>query len=224
MRNKYGHRLHISERKFREVLKLFCADLTATKIAELTSLNRNTINAILSRMRDRTALMAERESCFQSGEVEIDESYFGARRAKGKRGRGAAGKTIVFGMKKRGGNVYTQIVKNCSASELLPIIRAHAPEDSVIYSDEWKAYDGLVNFGYREHHRVKHSSGNFANGRAHINGIENFWGAAKTRMAKFRGFDKKNFLRHLKETEFRFNHRQENLYKLLLKEFRTSPL
>ena len=224
MKNKYGYRLHISERKFREVLKLFCADLTATKIAELTNLNRNTINAILSRMRDRIALIAEQESYFKAGEIEIDESYFGARRVRGRRGRGASGKTIVFGMKKRGGKVYTQVVKNCSAAELVPIIRKLAPEDSVIYSDEWKAYDGLVNVGCKDHYRVKHSNDVFANGRAHINGIENFWGAAKSRMLKFKGFSKEHFYKHLKETEFRFNHRQENLYMLLLKEFRITPL
>jgi transposase len=224
MKNKYGNRLHISERKFREILKLFCADLTATKIAELTNLNRNTINSILSRIRDRIELIVEKESYFRVGEIEIDESYFGARRIRGKRGRGAQGKTVVFGMKKRDGKVYTQIVKNCSAAELLPIIEKLAPTNSTIYSDEWKAYDGLVNMGYREHHRVKHGNDVFANGRAHVNGIENFWGIAKSRMMKFRGFSKKSFHKHLKETEFRFNHRQDKIYKLLLSEFRKLPL
>ena len=55
-----------------------------------------------------------------SGEIEVDESYFGARRVRGKRGRGAGKKTPVFGMLKRNGCVYTQIVKHCSAKELLP--------------------------------------------------------------------------------------------------------
>jgi transposase len=126
-------------------------------------------------------------------------------------------------MKKRDGKVYTQIVKNCSAAELVPIIKRLAPDDSVIYSDEWKAYDGLVNVGYKEHYRVKHSDDVFANGKAHVNGIENFWGIAKSRMVKFRGFDKTNFHKHLKETEFRFNHRQEKIYVILLNEFRRLP-
>ncbi len=64
----------------------------------------------------------------------------------------------------------------------------------------------------------------FSNGRAHVNGIENFWGIAKSRMVKFRGFDKKSFYKHLKETEFRFNNRQDKIYLLLLREFRKSPL
>jgi transposase-like protein len=93
-----------------------------------------------------------------------------------------------------------------------------------MYSDEWKAYDGLVNEGYKKHYRVKHCDDVFANGRVHVNGIENFWGVAKSRLIKLRGIRKENFNLHLKETEWRFNHRHENIYKLLLNRLRKSPL
>ena len=73
-----------------------------------------------------------------AGEIGIDESYFGARRVKGKRGRGARGKTLVFGMLKRGDNVYTQIIKNCSATELLPIIEELSDKASVLFTDCWR--------------------------------------------------------------------------------------
>jgi transposase len=224
MKDKHMNRSHISERSFRQIIQLFAVDLPAAQISEIIKISRPTINAILSRIRERIAKLSEQESFFTSGEIEIDESYFGARRVRGKRGRGAYGKTKVFCMKKRGDKVYTQIVKNCSASELVPIIKKLAPDDSVIYSDEWKAYDGLVNLGYDKHYRVKHSEDVFSNGKAHINRIESFWGIAKTRLVKFRGIRADQFYLHLKETEFRFNHRQENLYLLLLKEFRTNPL
>ena len=150
----------------------------------------------------------------------MDESYFGARRVRGIRGRGARGKQIVFGLIKRGGKVYTQVVSNCSAQELYPIIKARA----TIYTDGYRTYDGLVNFGYRRHHRVKHGENEFANGHAHINGIENFWGLAKTRLSRFRGISKNTFYLHLKECEFRFNYRQKDIYKFLLREFRNQPL
>ena len=136
-----------------------------------------------------------------SGEIEVDESYFGAKRVRGKRGRGTGKKTPVFGMLKRNGCVYTQVVKNCSANELLPILSGFAElESSIIYSDAWKAYDGLVDFGAKAHYRVKHSKNEFALGKNHINGIENFWGYAKHRLIKFKGIKKENFLLHLKET------------------------
>ena len=77
-------------------------------------------------------------------------------------------------MLKRGDKVYTQIVKNCSVSELLPIIEKKANKDSILYTDGFKNYDGLVDYGYKQHYRVKHSDNEFATGRNHINGIENF--------------------------------------------------
>jgi transposase len=123
MKNKYIRNPHISEGQFREILRLFGADLTATQISELTKIGGKTVNRILQLLRARIAEFAEEESCFSSGEIEVDESDFGAKRVRGKRGRGASGKTKVFGMKKRDDKVYTQVVANCSAAELVPIIK-----------------------------------------------------------------------------------------------------
>ena len=226
MKNKYIYRSRISEKKFREILKYFAEDMEATKIANLTGISRISINKILKSIRVLMSKECEKISKF-SGEIEIDESYFGAKRARGKRGRGAAKKTPVFGMLKRDGKVYIQIVKNCSANELIPILSEFSElDESVIYSDCWKAYDGLVDYGAKAHYRVKHSKNEFANGKNHINGIENFWGYAKHRLAKFKGIKKENFLLHLKECEFRYNTKttQENLYQKLLKLTRENPL
>ncbi len=156
MNNKYINRSRISESKTREIVRYFAHDIEATKIAELAGLSRNTINKLLKALRERIAALCEEESIFEQGSVEMDESYFGARRVRGIRGRGARGKQIVFGLIKRGGKVYTQVVENCSAKELYPIIKEHVSKDSVIYTDGFKTYDGLVDFGYRKHYRVKH--------------------------------------------------------------------
>ncbi len=224
MKNKYIKHSHISEDKFRLIIKLFAADLTATQISSLAGINLNTINRILTLLRKRIALLCEQESIFDKGEIEIDESYFGARRVRGKVGRGAGGKTIVFGLKKRNGKVYTQVVTNCSAKELLPIIKRKVPTQSTVFTDSFKTYDGLVSLGYKKHYRIAHGKNEFANGKNHINGIENFWGIAKVRLSKFRGVSKSNFYLHLKECEFRFNYREENLYKLLISILRKAPL
>lgn len=204
-------------------MKYFSMDIEATKIASLTGLNRNTINKYLLLIRKRIARECELESPF-SGEVEVDESFFGARRAKGKRGRGASGKTIVFGLFKRKGKVYTKIIPNCSRATLQAVIRGKVDLASTIHSDGWKGYNGLVDLGYKKHYRVQHGNDEFANKKSHINGIENFWGIAKMRLAKFRGLSKTTFYLHLKECEFRFNHRGQNRYKLLLKIINKGPL
>ena len=76
---------------------MFCADLTSTQIAEVAKISRNTINRILQLLRKRIVELVEKESYFAVGEREVDESYFGAKRVRGKRGRGAGGKMKVFG-------------------------------------------------------------------------------------------------------------------------------
>ncbi len=113
-------------------------------------------------------------------------------------------KTPVFGMLKRGDKVYTQIVKNCSIKELMPIIRGRITPNTIVYSDGFKTYDGLVNYRYKKHFRVKHSENEFAGGTNHINGIENFWRLYKVRLAKFRGVHKHTFYLNIKECETKF--------------------
>ena len=213
---KILERSRISRKKFRQILLYFSLDLTASQITLLTGLNRNTVNRYLALIRQRIALYCESESPF-SGEIELDESYFGARRIRGKRGRGADGKTIVFGIYKRNGKVYTEVVPNCSRKTLYAIIKGKVDVASVIHTDGFRTYDGIVDLGYQKHYRVNHSNNEFAVGTNHINGIEGFWGFAKIRLVKFRGMRKSTFYLHLKECEFRFNYRKDNLYSILLK-------
>ncbi len=222
-KNKYANRAKISEVKIRQIVKLFSLDLDASQIAKITGLNRNTINRYLSEIRTRISEHCKHNSPF-SGEVEVDESYFGARRVKGKRGRGAFGKTIVFGIFKRKGKVYTEIVPDCRRSTLQAVIRGRVSLESVIHSDGWRGYNGLVDLGYKKHFRVHHGHNEFARGKSHINGIESFWGYAKTRLSRFRGINKNSFILHLKECEFRFNNRGEDLYLTTLEILRKNPL
>ena len=216
VRNRYANRSKISEHKFRQIIRYFAVDLDASQITKLVALNRNSVNRYLRAVRERIAEFCETQSPF-SGEIEVDESFFGARRIKGKRGRGASGKTIVFGILKRNGKVYTEIVPDCSKATLQAVIRGRVTLDSVIYSDGWRGYNGLVDVGYGKHFRIDHGRNEFAKGSTHVNGIEGFWGFSKTRLSRFRGMRKSTFYLHLKECEFRFNHRSENLYHLLLK-------
>jgi len=83
---------------------------------------------------------------------------------------------------------------------------------------DWLIWDN------KKHFRVNHGSNEFVQKKSHINGIESFWGYAKTRPRRFRGMSKATFHLHLKEGEFRFNHRGQNLYILLLKIIRAGPL
>lgn len=81
---------------------------------------------------------------------------FGPRRIREKRGRSPGGKKIVFGGFKRKGHLYTEIVSDAKNKTLLQVVRGRAALDSVIHTDGWRAYDGLVDLGYEKHYRVQH--------------------------------------------------------------------
>jgi transposase-like protein len=222
-KNKYYRRSRISAKVFRRLIRAFAMALTATDAAELTGLSVRSVNPIYLKVRQRIAEHCEAQSPFR-GEVEVDESYFGPKRVRGKRGRGAGGKTIVFGIFQRNGHVYTEVVPDARKKTLIKAIRGRVGLQSIVHSDGWRGYDGLVDVGYARHLRVNHGDNEFANDRSHINGIESFWAFAKHRLARFKGVPRHTFYLHLKETEFRFNHRRGNLYQAVLKLLRNNPI
>lgn len=221
-KNKYYRRSHISEGKFRHLLKCFALDLNALEASKLTGISHRTCKVIYAKLRLHIAEFCMNHPA-ELGEFELDESYFGARRVRGKKGRGAAGKTPVFGVLKRDGNVYVQIVENCSKDQLMPIIQGKILEGSTVHTDGWKAYDGLILNGY-QHYRVYHSKDEFVRGKSHVNGIESFWSFAKRRLAQFNGLNDETFVLHLTECQFRFNSRKQNIYDILLASLRKNPL
>jgi len=209
----------ISWYRVKKIIECFCLDITASKTALLLGLNRNTINHYYKKFR--LAIYAHQYQEFKKmfGEVELDESYFGAKRKRGfagklKRGRGTL-KQPVFGILKRNGKVYTEIIPDCKKDTLSLIIKGKIDKSAVIYSDGWRGYDGLVDIGYDKHFRVNHGDSEFSKGQGvYINGIENFWSFTKRRLAKFNGV-KKNFDLHLKECEWRYGKEYDILKKEL---------
>jgi len=174
---------------------------TARTASKLVNVNKTTAAYYFHRLREIIALETENEAML-SGEFEVDESYFGGTR-KGKRGRGAAGKVPVFGILKRGGRVYTQVITDAASRTLLPIIREKIQPDSIVYSDCWRGYN-VLDVSEFKHYRINHSK-LFVTEKNHINGIENFWNQAKRHMRKFNGIPAKHFPLFLKECEWRFN-------------------
>ncbi len=214
-------RAKISTYEIKKIIKCFCLDINASKTAMLLDINRNTINHWYMTFRKAIYVHQMKEFDKMIGETEIDESYFGAKRVRGfrgklKRGRGTK-KQPVFGILKRDGRVYTEIVPNCKKKTLQAIIRGKIDKSAVIYSDGWRAYDSLVDVGYDKHYRVNHGDNEFSKGGGvHINGIENFWSFTKRRLAKFNGV-KSHFELHLKDSEWRYGKSCDMLKKELWK-------
>lgn len=213
---KYNTKL--SDYQLKKIIKHFCVDIEASKTALLTGFNRNTINRWYSIFRHEIYRCQSEQRDLLYGSIEVDESYFGAKRQRGfygklKRGRGTL-KQPVFGIFERDGRVYTEIVPDCKKQTLQAVILGKVALESVIYSDGWRGYSGLVDVGYSKHLRVNHGQNEFADGIRHINGIESFWSFTKRRLAKFNGVTK-NFDLHLKECEWRWSRNPDELSREL---------
>ncbi len=156
------------------------------------------------------------------GVVEGDESLSGARRRKGKRGRGAVGKTTVSGLFEREGQVYAEVVPGCKKATLQGGIGGKVDPAWVLTCDGWRGDNGLVDPGYG-HYRVDRSRDAFARGGVHIKGLEGFWGVAKGGLSKVKGVPDHTVHLPLEETEWRDNNRHSNRYKLRLTDLRQNP-
>jgi len=204
----------LSKTKQDRLIEHFVAGTTARTTAVLVGVNKSTASYYFHRLRELIFKAVEDETPF-SGEIEVDESYFGGRR-KGKRGRGAAGKVPVFGLLKRGGKVYTKIIPNAKATTLMPIMQERILPDSVVYTDCLSSYN-VLDISCFKHYRINHSE-LFADRKNHINGIENFWNQAKRHLRKFNGVPTDHFHLYLKECEWRFNNPKPDKQLKMLKQ------
>jgi transposase-like protein len=206
----------LSTFKIKKILHCFSVELTAVQTAQQLGINRNTVDRFFSVFRQAIAGYQEQQKIKFRGQIEIDESYFGSRHHGDKRGRSTERKIPVVGLLKRKGQVYTEIIPDASRSSLMPIIQGLIVKSrSNLYTDKWRSYDGLVFQGYK-HTRINHSK-EFVKGHNHINGIESFWSYVKRKMRKHNGIPRHKFYLYLKESEFRFNNRHQDLTKLLTK-------
>ena len=208
-RKKYS--LHKLKRDL-GVLYYFYLEVSARKCARELSLSYKTVAKRYAEYRKAIVAYSEQEFRKLRGAVEADETYFGGKR-KGKRGRGAFNKQAVFGILERNGKVYTAAVNDVSAKTLFEHIKKKTRKGSVFYTDDFRSYKDLKQYG--KHNKVKHSK-TFGKGHNHINGIEGFWSFAKERFHKYHGINRRNYPQYVKEMEFRFNHRNEPLYPLLI--------
>ena len=199
------------------LLEYFVLEVTARSAADLLNIHPNSAALFYRKIREiiTSHLDLESQEIFD-GFIELDESYFGGVR-KGKRGRGAAGKVADFGILKRGGKVFTQVVSNTKSETLMPLIARKIAPDSIVYTDCYGSYN-VLDVSSFFHERINHSE-RFGEGRNHINGIENFWNQAKRVLRKYNGIPKDSFPLFLKECEFRFNYGSPKNQLLVLKKW-----
>ena len=212
-KNRYVRRSKISEAKFRDFLRCFALDMEATKIARLTHLNRNTVNRLIKAIRERIAQSCEHEARAATSDPPEWHGDNRTRRILRRPGVAEVDQRVIVGHVLPDGRIYTWVVPPPDASSeamefqavLTPAGKAHSPEPSnAVHSPPTTAAD--------------------ADSPNRTRSLDSFLAQAKLRLAKFKGISRQNYYLHLKECEFRFNHRKQDLYRLLLELIRQRPL
>ena len=221
-KNRYYRRSRIAEKTFRRIIHYFAMDFSASDTARLTAVCIRSINSIYITLRHRLAQECEQHANL-AGHVEVDESYFGPKRIRGKRRRGAGGKTVVFGLFKCNGWVYTEIAPNARKPTLQAVIRGKVDLNSVIHSDGWATMVWLI-LVMRSIFGFNMAAMNLPMSALILMALSPYWAYAKLRLSRSKGIHKQLFYCHLKETEFRFNHHRDSLYHVILKLLREQPI
>jgi len=206
---RWINRGRLSSVQWLSLIKLFELEVSVRKMALQLKVSYRAVYGAVTTIRLAILSHAEDAHALLDGEIELDEAYFGGRR-KGNRGRGAAGKVPVFGILERDGLVHVNVVPDVSAATLLKLTIKKVRRGSVVYTDKFRSYDSLMFCGYR-HLKVDHGK-YFSSGKVYINGLEGFWSWAKERFIKHHGVSKKYFPLYLKELEFRYNNRTNDIF------------
>lgn len=225
--NTYTKGPGIPSKKLATLLRLFILDIAADKAAKEAGVNRNTAQQWFRYWRECIYARLRRAPRF-FGEVEMDQKSFGGpgrkklqiqlKRLSKKVSHqeykimSAAirerNKTQVFGILQRGGDVYCHVIKKADKRTLMPIVRLVVERGAIVYTDKWRGFTDLGLDGYT-HHDVNHSLEYVTKAGVHTNSIESFWSFCTRRLAKFNGVLPHTFVLHLKECEFRYNHRDD---------------
>ena len=205
MKIKYSK---LSQNKILQLKKAFLLNASARKTAETLKLNRNTVNRYFKIFRENISKNISKKKQKLSGEVEIDEMYYGKK--KGSIGRNTNGKVILFGLKQRDGKVIIKKVDNCKAETLIPQITANVSKNTTIYSDSFKTYNQIDKNNYT-HKKINHSKEfvNKEDNTIHTNSIENIWRQVRRYLKVYNGV-RKNFNLFLDEVLFRINYSSYN--------------
>lgn len=225
MKNKYLKGAHLSERKVRELLKLFCEDLTATQIANISGISRITVNAYFKLIRTHIARFCEEKNPlrYRNGDVAFLPMENGTGHSP--EGNGAAGKKSFYGIFKKEESIYTDKMACIDSGWLYDWLKGRVEaDDEVVQRHQLHVYNGIADFNNVRLLRLHSGIHGGVRGRSHIDEIDLFWGMLKARLVKFRGLNGNTLYLHVKETEFRYNFRDADIFEMLLDILHKQPL
>lgn len=203
MQNPFFHFSKISEARFLALLEHFAADETATQAAAMSGLSSRSVNSIFLRIRQRMA-----ESCCER----TPEAARPAETAGGERNR-------LLGFFELRDWVCVEVAPSQVKGLLPDASRGSAALQWVVTQPAWPGYQALGDFDRGWFHRI-----NPVGGTTRESSVEGLWDFTRARLLKFNGIHDRTFGLHLKECEFRFNHRHQDLTKVLSELLIAHPL
>lgn len=230
MKNRYLKGAHISERKVRELLKLFCEDLTATQIANISGISRITVNAYLKMIRTHIALYCEeRNPAHHLHHHNGSLTYFPVEKNGSPMvpsySNGTLLKKSFYGLFKHGDTIHTDKMTDIDQAWLYDWLKGRIPAPpELVDKYHLHLYNGIMDFNTVKLFRVNTGFPHYSKGKSQIDEIDLFWGLLKSRLVKFRGLNGSTLYLHVKETEFRYNYRSEDIFELLVNIIHKRPL
>jgi len=228
MKNRYLKGAHISERKVRELLKLFCDDLTATQIASITGISRITINAYLKLIRSHISLhsderlpMADRSLLNTPAFAHLMPADTPSELIP----NDIVYKKPLYGLRTDMENLRVHKIVVPDQQEIYEWLKS-AGSRSHDYAKQYDlpTYEAILDFNNLKLFRVHSGIPKPIALKGPVDDIELFWSMLKARLVKFRGLNGNTLYLHVKETEFRFNHRNQDIFDLLVSIFHHRPL
>lgn len=212
--NTFMHDSHISIDKWMcaiWIMTTFRGGISSYELGRALKISQSSAWFLSHRIRN---LLSELNPELLSGVIEADETFVGGKlknkhykQRKHIKGRGAVGKTIVFGVRQRKGKCIAKVIPNTQEQTLCSEIVKIIKKGSNVYTDSFPAYNNLsVDY---QHSSVDHSNGEYVCGDVHTNGIENIWSQLKHKVrSTHRGrISKKHLQRYIDELLFRLNNR-----------------
>jgi transposase len=220
MKNKMLKRSHLSEKTCREIIQLFSDDLTATQIAGFTSVSRVTINNYLKLIRTHIARHCEEQSQGFSNKKttpHLPRKLHAVRDITEDNNN-----NMYYGFYTVNDNVFTDELIAVSKPAIREIQQAswlHRQDGG--HLSELSRYHAIADF---DEWRLYRMDANAGNGKNQHDDIAVFWGNTRSRLLKFRGMNKNTLYLHVKESEFRYNYREDDINKILLNIIYKYPL
>ncbi|MBC7828078.1 MAG: hypothetical protein H7122_10045 [Chitinophagaceae bacterium] len=223
MKNRYLKNARIPERKVRELLNLFCEDLTATQIANISGISRITVNAYLKLIRTQISQYCEEHNpCCNNNQLipfisnnpvvtnahdvnQTSENHF-------------------YGIFKSEQCIYTRNILTPDSIWLNNWVRGKiSVENDILVQNNLHIFEAIADLSRAKLLRV--NTGLYSTrGKSKIDEIDLFWGIMKSRIVKFRGLNSNTTYLHIKESEFRYNNRNADLFAIIHSLIQKRPL